>query len=248
MDLSLLPGLIYYLDKVKQAFFPLFFSDQGPELRVDFLSSSSFASGSPRHCLQIPSPFPLGEGNGDQPAGPRKRKGEILWSTGVLVLCRLPPSSGLPLAPFTKCSLLKKVLNKHLTFWHVRSLRVLAFKPHLRKMSFRHQSGWKEFLRERETSFSLWNEISPAISTDEKCHSHQRFLTSKCEWVLIKLWWGWGWGLMQETIIYHFLRQIRKQDLTPDSSVQFSHSVVSNSLQSNPWTAARQASLSITNS
>ena len=34
MDLSLLPGLIYYLDKVKQAFFPLFFSDQGPELRV----------------------------------------------------------------------------------------------------------------------------------------------------------------------------------------------------------------------
>ena len=52
--------------------------------------------------------------------------------------------------------------------------------------------------------------------------------------------------MVQKAVICHSLRQIRKQDLTPDSSVQFSHSVVSNSVI--PWTATHQASLSITNS
>ena len=30
--------------------------------------------------------------------------------------------------------------------------------------------------------------ISPAILISKKCHSHQRFLVSKCEWELPKLW------------------------------------------------------------
>ena len=42
-------------------------------------------------------------------------------------------------------------------------------------------------------------------------------------------------------------RRLVPEHLTPISSVQFSHSVVSDSLQA-PWTVARQASLSITNS
>ena len=42
-------------------------------------------------------------------------------------------------------------------------------------------------------------------------------------------------------------RRLVPEHLTPISSVQFSHSIVSSSLQTS-WTAARQASLSITNS
>ena len=76
-------------------------------------------------------------------------------------------------------------------------------------------------------------EISPAFSTNKKCHSHQWFMASKSEWSLPKLyphptpWWllrsgRWGWGVAQgrKQPIYHSchsLRWIRKQDLASDS-------------------------------
>ena len=79
--------------------------------------------------------------------------------------------------------------------------------------------------------------ISPAISIKKKCHSHQWFLTSKCEWTLSELrsrrchdhpgWLlrnrgsGWRGTEMQEAApwhICHSLRRTRKQDLAPDSS------------------------------
>ena len=34
--------------------------------------------------------------------------------------------------------------------------------------------------------FVLWNEIYPAIIVGKKCHNHQRFWASKCEWALSK--------------------------------------------------------------
>ena len=69
---------------------------------------------------------------------------------------------------------------------------------------------------------------SPAISINKKCHSHQRFLASKCEWELPKLQstkclhphrdcrGAWVKG-MQEAAIWHSFRWTRKQDLAPDS-------------------------------
>ena len=36
------------------------------------------------------------------------------------------------------------------------------------------------------TTILLWDEALPAISVGKKCHSHQRFLASKCEWGLPK--------------------------------------------------------------
>ena len=32
----------------------------------------------------------------------------------------------------------------------------------------------------------LWNVLSPAISINKKCHSHQQFRASRCEWGLSK--------------------------------------------------------------
>ena len=68
--------------------------------------------------------------------------------------------------------------------------------------------------------------ISPAISINKKCHSHQRFLASRCEWGLPKLWsnrfchppW-WllrSWGIAGSSHL-PLLRWTRKQDLVPDS-------------------------------
>ena len=69
---------------------------------------------------------------------------------------------------------------------------------------------------------------SPAISINKKCHSHQRFLASKCEWELPKLQstkclhphrdcrGAWVEGI-QEAAIWHSFRWTRKQDLAPDS-------------------------------
>ena len=64
--------------------------------------------------------------------------------------------------------------------------------------------------------------ISPAISTNKKCHSHQQFLASKCKWGSNRccpLSEGdcWGAGGMQEADICHSLRWKRRQDLAPDS-------------------------------
>ena len=36
-------------------------------------------------------------------------------------------------------------------------------------------------------NYKLWNERSPDISINKKCHSHQQFLASKYEWGLPKL-------------------------------------------------------------
>ena len=108
-------------------------------------SSSSCASGSPRHHLQMAGPFPLGEKKW-KPAGlaPGKIKGAILSkAVQPVVAVQVPPSSGLHPAPFTlsKDSLLRKALNVHLPFWCVRCLRALAFEPRLRKNEFQ-ASKW----------------------------------------------------------------------------------------------------------
>ena len=76
--------------------------------------------------------------------------------------------------------------------------------------------------------------ISPAISINKTRHGHQRFLASKSEWGLPKLWSGrccyclttplppwwllscWG-GRMQEAAICYFLKWTRKQYLAPDN-------------------------------
>ena len=63
--------------------------------------------------------------------------------------------------------------------------------------------------------------ISPAISKNKKCHSHQRLLASKCEWGLPKLCWSgsryphgacWGAGRRQEAAIRQALKGARRQD------------------------------------
>ena len=62
--------------------------------------------------------------------------------------------------------------------------------------------------------------ISPTILINRKCHSHQLFLASECQWVLPKLQSSrcclphsdcWGARGMQEA------RWTRKQDVAPDS-------------------------------
>ena len=67
----------------------------------------------------------------------------------------------------------------------------------------------------RFSCYTCKKKLSPAISTNKKCQSHHRFLASKCEWGLPKLWCSgcchppWWllrtWG-MQEA------RWTRKQD------------------------------------
>ena len=68
--------------------------------------------------------------------------------------------------------------------------------------------------------------ISPAVSTNKKCHNHQRFLppnvnegSQNCDPAdaAIPLSDCWGARGMQEAAICHSLRWTRKQDLVPDS-------------------------------
>ena len=65
--------------------------------------------------------------------------------------------------------------------------------------------------------------IPPALSINKKCHNHQRFLASKCEWGFPKLpsnrccqppWWllSGGWGMLMQKSSHLPLLQVNKEN------------------------------------
>ena len=108
--------------------------------------------------------------------------------------------------------------------------------------------------------------ISSAISINKKCHGHQQFLASKCEWELTKLRSRWrchapcwllrSWGkarskVRKETGLAQTpeVHMKRMNSMSPEACILPSCSVqLLSCIQFfvTPWTAAPQASLSIT--